>query len=60
MIQLYHKSYKNTIGGNKMFTKKNVLILGIIAFAGFYLGALAVRAVINTMIGGTLFGGNLL
>lgn len=43
-----------------MFTKKRVVIFGIVALIGFYLGVLAVRAVINLMVGGTLFGGNFL
>ena len=43
-----------------MFTKKRVIILGIIILIGFILGRLAVRAVMNLMLGGTMFGGNLL
>lgn len=41
-------------------TQKRLLILLIIAVAAFVLGRLAVRAVINLLIGGTLFGGNFL
>lgn len=41
-------------------TQKRVLILFIIAVVAFVLGRLAVRAVINLLIGGTLFGGNFL
>ena len=41
-------------------TQKRLLILLIIAVVAFVLGRLAVRAVINLLIGGTLFGGNLL
>ena len=41
-------------------TQKRVLILLIIAVVAFVLGRLAVRAVINLLIGGTLFGGNFL
>lgn len=40
--------------------QKRVLILTIIAAAAFVLGRLAVRAAINLLIGGTLFGGNFL
>lgn len=40
--------------------QKRLLILFIIAVTGFVLGRLAVRAVINLLIGGTLFGGNFL
>ena len=39
-------------------TQKRLLILLIIAVVAFVLGWLAVRAVINLLIGGTLFGGN--
>lgn len=41
-------------------TQKRILILAIIAVAAFVLGRLAVRAAINLLIGGTLFGGNFL
>lgn len=41
-------------------TQKRLLILLIIAIVSFVLGRLAVRAVINLLIGGTLFGGNFL
>ena len=41
-------------------TQKRLLILFIIVVAAFVLGRLAVRAAINLLIGGTLFGGNFL
>ena len=41
-------------------TQKRLLILLIIAVVAFVLGRLAVRAVINLLVGGTLFGGNFL
>lgn len=41
-------------------TQKRLLILLVIAVVAFILGRLAVRAVMNLMLGGTLFGGNLL
>ncbi len=41
-------------------TQKRLLILLIIAVVAFVLGRLAVRAAINLLIGGTLFGGNFL
>lgn len=41
-------------------TQKRFLILLAIAVVAFVLGRLAVRAVINLLIGGTLFGGNFL
>lgn len=39
---------------------KRTLIILLIAAVGFILGRLAVRAVLDFMLGGTLFGGNLL
>ena len=47
-------------GGISMFDKKRIIILIIIAVIGFVLGRLAVRAVLNLLLGGTLFGGNIL
>lgn len=41
-------------------TQKRLLILLVIAVVAFVLGRLAVRAVMNLLIGGTLFGGNFL
>lgn len=41
-------------------TQKRLLILLIIAAAAFVLGRLAVRAAMNLLVGGTLFGGNFL
>lgn len=41
-------------------TQKRLLILFIIVVVAFVLGRLAVRAAINLLVGGTLFGGNFL
>lgn len=41
-------------------TRKRMLILLIVIVAAAVLGRLAVRAVLNLMLGGTLFGGNFL
>jgi len=41
-------------------TQKRVIILIIIAIIAFVLGRLAVRAVMNLLLGGTMFGGNFL
>ena len=41
-------------------TQKRILILAMVIIVGIILGRLAVRAVINLMLGGTLFGGNIL
>ncbi len=43
-----------------MFTKKRLIILAIIIVIGFILGRLGFRALLNLMLGGTLFGGNIL
>lgn len=40
--------------------QKRVIILVVVAAAGIILGRLAVRAIINMMVGGSLFGGNFL
>jgi hypothetical protein len=39
---------------------KKYIILGIIILLGIVLGRLAVRALLNFLMGGTLFGGNFL
>ena len=41
-------------------TTKRVVILFIVIFVAVVLGRLAVRAVLNILLGGTMFGGNLL
>ena len=41
-------------------TQKRFLILAAISVIAFVLGRLAVRAVLNMLLGGTLFGGNFL
>lgn len=41
-------------------TKARWIILTILAASGFVLGRLAVRAFLNLLLGGTMFGGNLL
>lgn len=39
---------------------KRIIILSVIIVIAFCLGRLAVRAVMNLLLGGTLFGGNFL
>lgn len=39
-------------------TKKQLISYAVIILLGFFAGRLAVRAVLNLMLGGTLFGGN--
>lgn len=39
---------------------KRIIILTIIVVAAFLLGRLSVRALMNLLLGGTLFGGNFL
>ena len=41
-------------------TTKRILILTAIILIGFILGRLTVRALLNLLLGGTLFGGNIL
>lgn len=41
-------------------TQKRLIILLVIVIVAFVLGRLAVRAVMNLLIGGTMFGGNFL
>ena len=41
-------------------TQKRLIILLVVVIIGIVLGRLAVRAVMNLMLGGTLFGGNVL
>ena len=39
---------------------KRLIMTGIIAAPGFIFGRLAVRGVLNLLLGGTMFGGNIL
>lgn len=39
---------------------KRTLIIASISVVAFFLGRIAVRAVMNLLVGGTLFGGNFL
>ena len=41
-------------------TRKRVIILIIVIIVAAVVGRLAVRAIMNLMLGGTMFGGNLL
>lgn len=41
-------------------TQKRLVILLVVVVIGIVLGRLAVRAVMNLMLGGTMFGGNFL
>ena len=43
-----------------MFDKKRIIILVIIVLVGIVLGRLAFRTFLNMLVGGTLFGGNIL
>lgn len=42
------------------FTKQRIIILLVLVIVAAILGRLAVRAFMNLMLGGTLFGGNFL
>lgn len=39
---------------------KRVITIAVIVIVAFVLGRLAIRAVVNMLLGGTLFGGNFL
>lgn len=39
---------------------KRAIVISVIAIVAFVLGRLAVRAFLNMLLGGTLFGGNIL
>ena len=41
-------------------TMKRAIIILVVMVIAFVLGRLAVRAVLNLMLGGTMFGGNFL
>ena len=41
-------------------TRKRIIILIIVIIVGFVLARLSIRAFINFLLGGTMFGGNLL
>ena len=41
-------------------TTNRIIIFLVLIAVGFVLGRLAVRAVMNLMLGGTMFGGNFL
>lgn len=41
-------------------TRKRIIIFIIVIIVASILGRLAVRAIMNFMLGGTMFGGNLL
>lgn len=41
-------------------TQTRIIILAIVILAGIVSGRLAVRAFLNMLLGGTLFGGNFL
>lgn len=42
------------------FTTKRIIIIAVIVVMGFCLGRLAIRAGMNLLLGGTLFGGDIL
>lgn len=43
-----------------MFDKKRIIILVVIVAIGIIIGRLTVRVFMNMLLGGTLFGGNIL
>jgi len=47
-------------GKEMTLTQKRIIILLVIMIIAFVLGRFAVRAIMNLMLGGTMFGGNFL
>lgn len=41
-------------------TKKQIVIMIAVVIIGFVLGRMAVRGLLNMLLGGTMFGGNIL
>lgn len=41
-------------------TQKRLIIVAVLIIAGIVLGRLAVRGFMNLLLGGTMFGGNIL
>jgi len=61
MLHLFHQNVKQILEVRIMdITRKRVIILIIVIIVAAVLGRLAVRAIMNLMLGGTMFGGNLL
>lgn len=54
------KWHKDTLSIRNFMTKKRWFIVVAVAIIGILLGRLAVRAFLNLLLGGTLFGGNFL
>lgn len=52
------KEKKMIVKKGKAMTKKQLAIYALIILIGFFGGRLAFRAIINLLVGGTLFGGN--
>lgn len=42
------------------FTKERIIILVVVIVAGLVLGRLVPREILNVLLGGTLFGGDIL
>ena len=61
ILQLLQQKVKKEEDRQTMtLTQKRILTLLIVILAGAVLGRLAVRAALNLLVGGTLFGGNFL
>jgi hypothetical protein len=62
ILQLLQQKVKEEMerSGTMTRAQKRAVILIVIILAAAVLGRLAVRAVLNLLLGGTLFGGNFL
>ena len=59
-VELIDKKYDQYEKEKEMSLTKRVILIAIIVIVAFILGRLAVRAFMNFLLGGTLFGGNIL
>ena len=60
-VELIDKKYDQYEKEKEMsLTTKQVILIAIIVIVAFILGRLAVIAFMNFLLGGTLFGGNIL
>ncbi len=54
------RSGKERMEEKMTLIQKRIITLAIVILAGIVLGRLAVRAVLNLLVGGSMFGGNFL
>ena len=57
---LFDPYYRSIIGSDEGMPLVELIVAVVIVAAGFVFGRLAVRGVLNLLLGGTMFGGNVL